>query len=623
MTTDAPGGNIRPVQPRLQMPASYAAELKTRVLDELALVQGRIALAEHLDPAAAKEQLRYAHSTQRDARMLQARKWLLGHEDAMLENFADGSEVDPSLIDPIVTPVRAPHDVDLFKYATLQWSVPVSNGYGRRSRFLVRDRQNGKLIAIFALGDPVIAQAARDAAIGWTTEQRNNRLYNVYDAFILGAVEPYRQLLAGKLAALLTLSNETRDFLFEKYNGVKTGIREQIKDPTPMLITTSSALGRSSVYNRVTFDGNLMFRSVGYTKGFGHFQFSDELFGELRDYVRDSVLDDPNAKVQGTVYGSGPNWRFRVIRTALKALDIPEDSLQHNVKREVFLAPTAAGWDAYLRGETNDAEPFNLPTAEIGRYYRERWAIDRAARRPGFAFWKAEEGRLLPKTVRAFEAVAKTTPGRVEMGPYSLAVGVAARVVHGRTPGGETSEGVAYLSRLEGKNLAITMADIEWANGEREVRGWDRHESDPALEEVVGRLRIGVNKAERFQTQSVMEMRMAVAKSDARAGVVMATDEEISTIVGFNVTNALDRMSEAMVGTRHALLKDSGTRRNQLCAVFDSSDRVTPALVWALTRPLSLILADPAVARPTAPMIQKVAPKLEAMYVDRTATGPA
>ena len=622
MTEATPGGASRPAQPRLAYPPSYAEELKHRVLDELAMVQGRIKVAETLDPNMAKEEFRKAHGSQRGVRLQSARKWLLGREDDLMQNFANGDEIDPARIDPVVIPVRTPQDVDVFKYATLQWSVPVSNGYGRRTRFLVRDRQNGKLIAIFALGDPVIAQSARDTAIGWNTEQRNNRLYNVYDAFVLGAVEPYRQLLGGKLAALLTISNETRDFLFHKYEGQETGIRKQIKDPTPVLITTSSALGRSSVYNRITFEGALMFRSVGFTKGYGHFQFSDELFVELRDYVRDVVLDDPNAKIGSTVYGSGPNWRFRIIRTALTQLEIPAENLQHNIKREVFLAPTAVGWDAYLRGETNEIEPFDLPTERIGEYYRNRWAIGRAERRPGFALWNREEARLLPKASLGLTSTVAPTPGRVDMGAYSLAIGTAARVVHGRTPAGAVSDGVAYISRLEGPGLAISAADIAWANGEREVRGWDRHDSDPVLEDVIGRLRIGVHPAERFKTQSVMELRTAVRKAGAQSNVAKTTSVELSESVGFDVAATFDKLAEAMVGTRESLLKDTGTRRGQLCVVFDDSDRVTPVLAWAITRPLSLLLTDGR-EKPTAPVLQRKPPRMEDMNVDRSATGPA
>ena len=594
----------------------YVRELRNRVLDELSTVRGRVDLANGaLDPVAAKEQLRLAHGGQRVSMLQDNAAWLWDHEAGLLSQFADGKDIDPAAIDPVLVPVRTKQDADLFRYAAFTWSVPVSSGYGRRSRFLVRDRQNGKLMAIFALGDPVIAQSARDAMIGWTTEQRNERLYSVYDAFVLGAVEPYRQLIAGKLVALLSLSNETREFLTQKYRGNITEIRGKVKDPTPLLITTSSALGRSSIYNRLVYQGQTMFRSVGFTRGFGHFQFSNALFAELRDFALGG-FEDPDTKVMSTKYGSGPNWRFRVIRTALKALQIPEESLQHNIRREVFLAPTASRWDEYLRGETDDYEPFDLPAADIGAFWRERWAIGRAGRRPDFVDWSHLDNRLTAQLARPLVSGGHTLRarhGRVSMGPYSIAVGVSKERVRGRTANGVADEGEAIFHRLEGDGLELTFADVRWSNGEREMRGWDRHSSGAAYEALVGRLRIGIHPAVRYRGMSVADIRLVrVPEADQGAQVYKTTDMELTTVFGFSVPGALDILTEALVGARGELLQDSGSRKNQLAVAFDNGDLVTPAVVWALTRGIALKLqADPGAAMPKAPTIAVRAPKPE------------
>jgi hypothetical protein len=629
MTSHSPGDESRPVGRRhVDHDPHYTRELRNRVLDELSTVQGRVALANSaLDPIAAKEQLRLAHSGQRLSLLQDSADWLWENEASLLSHFADGSNVDPAQIEPIVMPVRTQLDADLFRYAAMTWSVPVSAGYGRRSRFLVRDRHNGKLMAIFALGDPVIAQSARDSTIGWTTEQRNDRLYSVYDAFVLGAVEPYRQLIAGKLVALLSLSNETRDFLAQKYQGTVTGIREQTKDPTPLLITTSSALGRSSIYNRLVYRGQTMFHSVGFTRGFGHFQFSNTLFAELRDFVRDTVLEDPNSKVAATVYGSGPNWRFRVIRTALKALDIPEESLQHNVRREVFLAPTATHWDEYLRGESVEYEPFDLPAADIGEFWRERWAVGRAQRQPEFAEWSRQGMRLTTELSRALAVPGHgvgETHGRVDMGPYSVAVGVSKEEIRGRTANGVAESGTAVFHRLEGPNLELTFADVHWANGERELRGWDRHDSGAEYEALVGRLRLGIHAAERYRGMSTAEIRLLKSSADGQSSqVYKTTDAELESLLGFSMAGALDALSEAMVGTRGELLKDDGARKNQLAVVFETGDLVTPAVVWALSRALAFRLqVDPNADQPTAPVVTRRPPKIEDIRRDHY-TSPA
>ena len=72
-------------------------------------------------------------------------------------------------------------------------------------RFLVWDTENGKLIGILALGDPVFNLSARDHHIGWTSTQRKKRLVGVMDAYVLGAVPPYSSLLCGKLIACLAV----------------------------------------------------------------------------------------------------------------------------------------------------------------------------------------------------------------------------------------------------------------------------------------------------------------------------------------------------------------------------------------------------------------------------------
>lgn len=115
---------------------------------------------------------------------------------------------------------------ELFRLASLSWSVPVSNGFGRRLRYLVWDQANGKLMGLIAIGDPVFNLGVRDKFIGWNTNDRAARLVNLMDAYVLGAIPPYNALLGGKLIACLLRSRDIYDDFASAYGG-STGIISQ------------------------------------------------------------------------------------------------------------------------------------------------------------------------------------------------------------------------------------------------------------------------------------------------------------------------------------------------------------------------------------------------------------
>ena len=195
-----------------------------------------------------------------------SRPGLERHEDRLLSLVAAGHEVHPERIRPRLVRVRAgTEDQLLFRYARLHWSIPVSAGYGRRLRFVVYDEANGKLIGIFGLGDPVFSLGPRDLWIGWNRDVKKARLQCTMDLFVLGAVPPYSDLLCGKLIALLATSREVQQAFRRRYGGERAFISRKALDGRLALLTTTSALGRSSLYNRLQFGGEPVFQGVGFT----------------------------------------------------------------------------------------------------------------------------------------------------------------------------------------------------------------------------------------------------------------------------------------------------------------------------------------------------------------------
>jgi hypothetical protein len=302
--------------------------------------------------------------------------------------FANGDEIDPERISLRLIRVRSSSEQsDLFRLASMTWSVPVSQGFGRRLRYLVWDDYHDRLVGIFALGDPVYNLAARDDLIGWNVNDRASRLVNLLDAYVLGAVPPYNMLLAGKAVACLVRSRDVyRDFsrAYGQTVGIISGAAKRAR---LLAVTTSSSMGRSSIYNRLKLDGIPYFQPVGYTIGWGHFHITDKLFADMREYLR--LINHPYADQHQ--FGDGPNWRLRTIRVAISELGVNKAVLKHGIRRQVFLARFASNSLQILKNGRGRPDLSSLlPAEEISEACKARWLVPRAGRMPGFRDWNRD-----------------------------------------------------------------------------------------------------------------------------------------------------------------------------------------------------------------------------------------
>jgi hypothetical protein len=386
---------------------SLEANLKRKIrghLRKLGFTRG--AEGNLVSPASSKDSIRVLHLEQRKARLRQQRTFVQSALPRLLHHFANGSEVVPDTISPRLELIKAhTWQSDLFRLASLSWSVPVSAGFGRRLRYLVWDDSNNKLIGIIALGDPVFNLKVRDELIGWNSADREKRLVNVMDAYVLGAVPPYNFLLGGKLVAALVRTKEVRNDFAERYGNTRGIISKKKKNAQLTMVITTSALGRSSVYNRLTLNQQKYFRPLGYTGGWGHFHVPDSLFRELRDYLQRRN----HHYVNGHRFGDGPNWRLRTIRAAFDMLGLKADMLKHGIGREVFVCELASNAERVLRGEAKKAVYRGLKSvAEVGALARERWLVPRAVRRPEFGAWQRAHMEKLILTKRMDFSVAES-----------------------------------------------------------------------------------------------------------------------------------------------------------------------------------------------------------------------
>jgi hypothetical protein len=376
------------------------ALLKRRVRDHLhRLGFSRSSSGALLSPDAGKESVRALHRAQRRDKLIAQKDFIKANSAALLPYFAAGSDIDISMIRPRLELVEADSwQSNLFRLASLSWSVPVSQGFGRRLRYLVWDDSNKKLMGLIALGDPVFNLRARDELIGWSSKDREKRLVNIMDAYVLGALPPYNMLLGGKVVSSLLRTTDIRADFAAKYSETRGIISKKKKKAQLVLITTSSSLGRSSVYNRVRLGQVNYLESIGYTGGWGHFHVPDGLFASLRDYLRDF----DHGYVDAHKFGEGPNWRLRTIRAAFDALGFGPDLLRHGIKREVFVCKLASNAERVLMGEVGRAYCRDLKSvAEVGELARLRWIVGRAERNPEYKSWTTDQFLLFlsPKHV--------------------------------------------------------------------------------------------------------------------------------------------------------------------------------------------------------------------------------
>lgn len=325
-----------------------------------------------------KQRIRDFHSDKRLEVLQNNKAFIEKYGPDLVLRFATGREIDPAAISPELIEVK-PESMEsrLFRFACLLWSVPVSQGFGRRIRFLVRDKQNGHLIGLFAIGDPVFNLSARDKWIGWTFEDRKDRLKHIMDAYVVGSVPPYSQLIGGKLVAALMGSKEVKRVYERKYLGRQSVISGKENRARLVLLTTTSAMGRSSLYNRLVVPNGPKFIRIGETRGFGHFHLSGEIFEQMRSYLE--AIGHPYAS--GNRFGMGPNWKIRVARTALEKIGLDaNDILNHGIAREVYAIPLAHNWQKILLGNQKNVRSCVLSASEIIDFCMNRWIVPRSSR---------------------------------------------------------------------------------------------------------------------------------------------------------------------------------------------------------------------------------------------------
>jgi hypothetical protein len=204
------------------------------------------------------------------------------------------------------------------------------------------------------------------------------------DIITLGALPPYNRLLGGKLVALAAVSNEVRDDYDEVYSNRKTEMEDRVLPSHLVALTTTSAFGRSSIYNRLKYGELLIAESLGFTEGYGNFHLQ-----RLYPLFKEFLLEEKISTNGG--YGTGPKRSWQIMRRALDRIGISGDVLKHGIKREAFLFRLITNLEEYMEGSSNTPCYLNLPFQELAEFWRTRWLLPRYERVDGWHKWDNEK----------------------------------------------------------------------------------------------------------------------------------------------------------------------------------------------------------------------------------------
>lgn len=316
---------------------------------------------------------------------LDAKRQMSGNNLASLRNdyekkyqhlFLQADRLRVDKISPVLINVESEYKKwnKIFSLVRHTWSMPFSKGYGRRLRYIVFDEFHGSVIGIIGLQSPPADLACRDQLFDYPEKQKLSLVNQTMDIFTLGAVPPYSYILGGKLVAGLAAANVIKKDYFDKYSGKQTTIEKSILDARLVALTTTSAFGRSSIYNRLKFRDHWIAKSIGFTSGSGNIHL-EAVYPKIVQLLKD------HNKYHGGGYGKGPKQRWQNLARAFAILGLSTDHIDHGLKREVFLYPLVDNLVDGMSGKDFGAD-LSLDVDEFANYWKSRWAIPRSKRYP-------------------------------------------------------------------------------------------------------------------------------------------------------------------------------------------------------------------------------------------------
>ena len=364
-----------------------AASLRTKIIRQLRS-QGFSVNGSVKPKQRHKNTYRKLQHASRIEQLILQRSFLLDHIDTVKKYLINGKDIVPENISLELREVGdSGDDYILYRWWNLVWwSVPYQKAYGRQMRFLLWDKTHNAPFGIIGLQSPVLRMSVRDSYLNIPNKELDIWVNKSLQAQRLGALPPYNMLLGGKMVALAATSSELRKAYKRKYSDTVTIMKRRVIEPDLLFLTTTSAFGKGSIYNRLRVGDESVAISLGYTKGSGTFHIPENLYNDIKVFLRRRKVDT------STTFGHGPSRKMKIIDTAMSKLNL-NNYTYHNIQREFFLFPLAKNLKTVI---SKNVIPryYNRKLNDMTNFWKERWAIPRSQK---FNDWKEFKGEIATK----------------------------------------------------------------------------------------------------------------------------------------------------------------------------------------------------------------------------------
>lgn len=332
-----------------------------------------------------QEEKRKVHKLAKAERASTSEEFLLDKIPLIQEYLINGKDLDVAKIKPQIIEIEnGSLEEGFFRWWNIVWwSLPYERAYGRQMRFIIWDKYHNAPIGLIGLQSPILSWNARDKYLGIKPAARDFWVNQSLNAQRVGALPPYNDIRGGKLIALLMTAEIIRRKFQKKYKDQETLLLKRRLPPDLLFLTTTGAYGKSSVYNRLKFDGEVVSRFIGYTQGNGTFHIPNALYEDLMVYLRKRGFKTERG------YGNGASRKLRLIDQALQLLGFA-NGITHGIKRAVYLFPMVRNLKEVIQLNKKPIW-YHRNITELTQFWKERWAIPHANKDQAYRDFSGDE----------------------------------------------------------------------------------------------------------------------------------------------------------------------------------------------------------------------------------------